>query len=124
MDNAYALRILLDCLVALNRAYLRTHAVPTLYRSGVRYGRTVEWDPIPALYQRGYGDCKSLAAAYIAELRGRGETADPVFRWVKNAEGGTDFHILVHTFRGFEDPSKVLGMGADENARFAQIPSQ
>jgi hypothetical protein len=82
----------------------------------VRYGRTRVWETIPALYQRGFGDCKSLTAAYIAELQKRGMQADPVFRWIRTPEGGTDFHILVQTIRGFEDPSKVLGMGSVEVA--------
>jgi hypothetical protein len=122
VENAQALRILLDCLINLNRVFLRSHAAPTLYKSGVRYGRTRLWEPIPALYRRQYGDCKSLSAALIAEYREKGEHAEPAFRWIKNSEGGTDFHILVHTTRGFEDPSKRLGMGSNENAHFIQIP--
>lgn len=117
-DNALALRALLECLITLNRAFLRNHSVPTLYRSGVVYGRTEMWDTIPALYSRRYGDCKSLSAALIAEYRNAGKPADPVFRWVRNTVDGTDFHILVQTIAGFEDPSKVLGMGQNENAHF------
>jgi len=115
-ENAWSLQALLDCLVTLNRAYLRTHAVPPLYRSGVRYGRTSFWEPIPALYKRGYGDCKSLSAALIAEYQMAGIEAKPVFRWVKRSDGtsGTDYHILVQTAKGWEDPSKVLGMGQNE----------
>ncbi len=122
VENAAALRILLDCLINLDRAYLRTHAAPSLYQSGVRYGRTRLWEPIPALYARRYGDCKSLSAALIAEYREAGEEAVPVFRWIRNANGGTDFHILVQSARGFEDPSKRLGMGTNENAHFMRTP--
>lgn len=118
VDNAYALRALLDCLINLNLAHLRFHAAPGLYQSGVVYDRTNWWEPIPALYQRGFGDCKSLATALIAQYRRARISCDPVFRWISNADGSTDFHILVQTYSGFEDPSKVLGMGADENARF------
>ena len=118
VDNAYALRVLLDCLIDLNQAFLLNHPAPSLYRSGVVYGRTTVWDSIPALYKRGYGDCKSLTAALIAQYRRAGVECEPVFRWVKNAAGGSDFHILVQTASGFEDPSKVLGMGKNENARF------
>jgi hypothetical protein len=119
-DNAYALRALLDCLITLNRAYLRNHAatVKPLYQSGVVYGRTQVWDTIPALYQRGYGDCKSLSAALIAEYREQGKQCSPVFRWVERSNGVKDFHILVQCGDTFEDPSKVLGMGANENAHF------
>lgn len=121
VQNAYALRALLDCLISLNQAYLRDNACKPLYRSGVVYGRTTVWDTIPALYARGYGDCKSLSAALIAQLRTQGHAADPVFRWKKNSNGSTDYHILVKTplvSNGFEDPSKKLGMGRDENAYF------
>lgn len=119
VENAEALRASLDYLIALNRAYLRTHPdTPTLYRSGVRYGRTQVWDSIPALYMRRYGDCKSLACALIAERRAQGLKASPVFRFIPKANGGPDFHILVQTPNGFEDPSKVLGMGQNENAYF------
>lgn len=118
IDNAYALRALLDCLVNLNLAHLRYHSCKPLYQSGVVYGRTVWWEPIPALYMRQYGDCKSLATALIAEYRMSGIAANPVFRWVRNGGDGHDFHILVQTDSGYEDPSKVLGMGKDENAHF------
>jgi hypothetical protein len=84
----------------------------------VKYGRTKVWDSIPALYARGYGDCKSLTAAYIAEYRLGGVACEPVFRFVRNKDKSKDFHILVQEYSGFEDPSKRLGMGAAENARF------
>ena len=116
--NAYALRALLDCLIALNKVYLHEHptALP-LYKSGVRYGRTQVWDTIPALYRRGYGDCKSLTAALIAQRELDGEKCKPVFRWISRPDdsGARDFHILVmHEDGSFEDPSKILGMGANE----------
>jgi hypothetical protein len=116
VEDARALRILLDCLIELDLAYLSDHAALPLYRAGVVYGRTDKWYPIPALYARGFGDCKSLAAARIAELRHAGGVALPVFRWKKRPDGSMMFHILVQTPDGYEDPSKVLGMGRDENA--------
>lgn len=118
--NASALRALLDCLIQLNRAYIRAYSPLGLYHSGVRYGRTKVWETIPALHERGYGDCKSLTCALIAEYREQGKAAVPCFRWIKNERGGTDFHILVQTNEGFEDPSKELGMGKDENRWFRQ----
>jgi hypothetical protein len=117
LANARALRALLDCSVALNRAYLADNSVAPLYRSGVVYGRTNDWLTIPAMLQQGFADCKSLAPWYIAEKLAHGEDARPVFRWVKNPDGTNDFHILVHTADGVEDPSRVLGMGRHENAR-------
>lgn len=118
VQNARALKTLLDCLIELNTAYLVDHSVSPLYKAGVVYGRTQVWDTIPALYARGYGDCKSLTAALVAERRKVGMIANPVFRFRNNTSGGQDYHILVQTPRGFEDPSKVLGMGSDENAYF------
>lgn len=122
VENARVLKILLDMLIGLNESYLKNHAVPNLYRSGVVYGRTQVWEPIPALYARGYGDCKSLTAALIAEYRKNGIVCQPVFRWIRSKDpnkiGSTDYHILVQTNKGFEDPSKVLGMGKNENAHF------
>jgi hypothetical protein len=149
VDNAYALRVLLDTLVNLNLAYLRTHKPPGLYQSGVRYGRTRIWEPIPALFlpnkqreslfnpfwvpmgEKGgdkKGDCKSLATARIAELQNEGIEAKPVFRFAKRQDdsGALDFHILVQVDRrisktGWEDPSRILGMGKEEVQRFGPI---
>lgn len=123
--NARTLRILLDAMVSMNRVFLEeasrlNFAAPLLYKSGVVYDRTTWWEPIPALYKRGYGDCKSLTAAWIAQAQFfRKIPSRPVFRFVENGDGTTDYHILVELPNGaFEDPSKVLGMGADEVAKF------
>lgn len=118
-ENADALRDLLDCLIRLNLGYLRCNAVRGLYQSGVVYKRTEVWDTIPELYKKGFGDCKSLSAALIAQYRISGVDCAPVFRWIKRADGSgaTDYHILVQTAKSFEDPSKVLGMGRNENSR-------
>lgn len=125
LENAKALRVLLDALIGLNTAYLEHHNVPLLYRAGVRYARTVEWDPIPALYLRRFGDCKSLAAARIAELRKQGIACTPDFRWMKTPQrDGNLYHILVRRHPcpeapgGVEDPSKILGMGQNEWSHF------
>ena len=117
--NAFVLRALLDCLIDIDVAYLKHHSViPGLIDSGVVYGRTQIWDSTPALYARGYGDCKSLSATLIAQYRFRGQQALPVFRFVKNKNKTSDFHILIQTPTGFKDPSKVHGMGKDENSYF------
>jgi hypothetical protein len=145
LDDACALRALLDSMIALNLAYLRYHSAPPLYESGVIYGRTTIWEPTAALYlpnkhsrnDRGRiwwdpigesggkkrGDCKSLACARIAELRAKGKRATPVFRFNPRRDGSgfKDFHILVlnpEMANGFEDPSRKLGMGADESKWF------
>lgn len=119
-ENSDVLRILLDCLVQLNLAYLRSHSVQALYQTGVRYGRTLLWEPIPAVLARGYGDCKSLAPWLIAEMTKRGIPCHPVFRFIYRDDGSgeLDFHILVmrNDTSEFLDPSRVLGMGRNENA--------
>lgn len=117
-ENAEVLEVLLDTAIRINGIYLRKmkrtgHSVPSLYESGVVYSRTRWWEPIPALYERGYGDCKSLTAAIIAEYQHKGVACRPVFRWNPNPES-TDYHILVQTATEFQDPSKILGMGKDE----------
>jgi hypothetical protein len=121
-DNSFALRTLLDCLIDLNLSYLKfggKSIIPKLYDSPVYYKRTQIWDTIPGLYQRGYGDCKSLTAALIAQYTKQGIECTPAFRFVprRDSSGSLDFHILVQTAEGFEDPSKVKGMGKDEVAR-------
>lgn len=117
VENALALQALLNCLVALDSAYLQENPTPSLYGSGVRYGRTKEWDTIPAVIKRGYGDCKSLTAWLVAEKRRQGIECRPCFRWLNRPDGSgaIDFHILVeYPGAKYEDPSRVLGMGANE----------
>jgi hypothetical protein len=132
-DNARALDASLEYLISLDQIFLdRYPQTPPLYRLGVRYGRTKIWDTIPALMLRGYGDCKTLTAARVAELRRQGFDARPVHRWImpQGEDGPTDFHILVLTNatgptinrEGWEDPSKVLGMEADENTYMRGVP--
>jgi hypothetical protein len=126
VDNAHALWTLVNTLVRLNRLYRRLYRgqVPSLYRSGVYYrrvpkGQPDKWLPIPALYKRGWGDCKSLAPARIAEILESGHKAEPVFRYNPRADGALDFHILIQTTAnqtGWEDPSKILGMLSDPAA--------
>lgn len=118
VDNARALRALLDCMVQLNLAYIEMHPTKPLYESGVRYGRTRIWETIPALYERGVGDCKSLASARVAELTLQGVLCRPVFRFNPRADGNKDFHILIQTPKGWEDPSKKLGMLDKDVNRF------
>jgi hypothetical protein len=117
-EDAYVLRASLDYLITVDEVFRRYHSVPALYRSGVVYGRTKTWDSIPALYARGYGDCKSLASALIAEYHNMNIPAEPVFRWITRPDGFKDYHILVRGPNGYEDPSKILGMGKDELAPF------
>lgn len=121
-ENAAALEPLLECLCAVDLAYRLYHRpVQFLYQNPVYYERTVVWDSIPALYTRGYGDCKSLACARVAEFRAAGLEARPVFRFVppdQTEKGQFQYHILVLGPDGWEDPSKIKGMGKNENAYF------
>lgn len=139
VDNAYALRAMLDLQVALGLAYLQYYAAPPLYASGVVYGRTKIWEPLPSLmlankHSRRDGkmiiweplgvsggarraDCKSLAPALCAEYQHQGIEARCVHRFNPRSDGlgYLDFHILVELGDGsYEDPSRKLGMGADE----------
>jgi hypothetical protein len=113
-DNAIALQALLECLIAVNRVFLKRYpATRKLMTSGVRYGRTQVWDSIPDLLTRRYGDCKSLTAMDVAEMReAHGDkAARPVFRFAKNPQTGQkDFHILSQHGKVFVDRSRELGM--------------
>lgn len=118
-ENAESLQNLLEFMVRENMNYLRRYPeTPSLYRSGVIYGRTTWWEPIPALYRRRMGDCKSLTTALCAEYRLKGIWCRPVHRFKPRGDGNTDYHILLETETGWEDPSAILGMGAHENRRF------
>jgi len=111
-------------LIRVNYQYLKRHpSTPPLYRAGVTYRRTEVWDSIPALYARGYGDCKSLSAALIAELAIKKVEAKPTFRYNPRVVGKPspkDYHILCQLYAGWEDPSRKLGMGDNEAAYFTK----
>jgi hypothetical protein len=125
-ENASSLHALLTCLTELDKLYLRGNpSAPLLYRAGVHYDRTEVWDTTPALYRRGFGDCKSLACSLAAEREvGQGgyapEECQPSFRFLPHKSGPlhVTYHILNLTPRGWEDPSKVCGMRDDENSYF------
>ena len=112
-ENSFALKALLGALVALDVGFLRrTRDVPRLYASGIVYVREPHWLTTETMYLQGYGDCKSLTAAIIAErLFYDRVQCTPVFRDIRRKDGLLDFHILVMNPDGtFEDPSKVCGM--------------
>ncbi len=98
MENAETLRVWLEALIGTNLVYLDHNSAPLLYKSGVVYARTDDWEPIGDLFAETYhgtdrpdstvpkrfgrfGDCKSLACARIAELRRAGKEALPSFRF-------------------------------------------
>lgn len=100
----------LEGLVAVNRAWMHHHDVPSLYSSGVVYRREIAgreaWDCVPVVLGRGWGDCEDLAAWRVAELR---EHGIPAWPWVRRT-GPSTLHALVRRLDGFEDPSRTLGM--------------
>jgi hypothetical protein len=124
-ENAAALETMMNCLIELNRIWLAFHpSTLPLYDTPVFYERTTLWDTIPCLYMRGWGDCKSLAAARVAENYRDGLWCRSVFRFLEGTNQ-TMFHILLMyscfgAYSGigasadgmWEDPSKALGMGA------------
>ena len=124
VENAEAIQALLECLTGLDSLYLaRVRDVRTLSlrESGVYYDRTEVWDTIPALYARGYGDCKSLACCLAAERRLDGRPCQPVFQVpfpTKRDHLHITYHILNLSDDGWEDPSKVCGMTDNENSYF------
>lgn len=120
--NAHALRALLDCLIELDLiCFSARPTLPGLYQTRVFYRLMpthAPWETTPVLYRRGFGDCKTLVASRIAELRRQGQVAIPVFRHVTSG-WGTMFHILIlHGDGRWECPSRLLGMNtAQEQPR-------
>lgn len=123
IDNAQVANLSLEYLCAIDRAYLRRHATPALYKSGVTYGRTRIWESIPDALARGKADCKTLSAWKMAEDRNKGIWVMPAFRWITNPQGVRDYHILLEYKDHWEDPSKILGMER-YHALMRQRPSQ
>ncbi len=119
------LKTLLWALVQLNREFIRMNpGTPRLYDSGVRFIREKEgeelWPTIGEVIRMGGGDCEDLACWRVAELLEAGVQARPAWRHrqVKMPSGSmaTLYHILVWTPKGFEDPSRILGMGGPSDS--------
>lgn len=117
-DSEGILRLLLAALTKADELYLKLNpSTPALYESGVRYMREAdgaeEWQSIPYLIAARQGDCEDLACWRSAELRRRGIEAEPFF-YFKRIGTMSMYHIVVRWPDGtFEDPSAVLGMGAN-----------
>lgn len=122
-----AIKPILEALVTVDQIYLRSHKVPPLYRSGVRYQnepvntahlggvdrthRIEEFAAIPAVIERGWGDCDDLAPWRVAELREHGERAKIRVYWKRQSNGHRLYHVVVRRADGtIEDPSAKLGM--------------
>lgn len=109
-ENAVVLQHLLECLIAIDIEFLSRHEAPLLRQSRVRYGRTYEWDTVPAILDKRVADCKSLTAWDCAERRMRGEKCRPIFKVYPSNFGAPDFHIWTWTPSGEIDTSEELGM--------------
>ena len=119
----------MEALCRANLDYLKAYPLTVpLYQSGVYYlaesmvsgdvrlgdiPRIEDWQDIPTLYRVGNGDCEDLTCARVAELRKQGKWAEP---WLKYTQlgNGRVYHALVKLKKGFEDPSRILGMGASQ----------
>lgn len=117
------LNALLECLVQLNVALMRSQKFPPLYTTRVRYRQEPlgqeNWRDAALVLRDGFGDCEDLAAYRVAELRVMHQLpARCVFRWKMFVVGGKSrvklYHILVGVPHNgkllIEDPSKRLGM--------------
>lgn len=119
---AETVRCLLEALVAVNRITLKSDAsIKPLYSSGVVYQREPKgqetFNDITVIRHYGYGDCAHLAAWRCAELRNAGENATLRLTWKVTRRGKRLFHVQVRRADGrIEDPSKLLGMGKNEDA--------
>lgn len=114
-ESEKALLWLLEAMVNVARAELRTNKLPPLYRAGVVYQReegTEIWkDPIH-VYQDGNGDCEDLSIWRCAELRNNHKKCQPFIRFrIDPVDKMYIYHVMVMRNGGvLEDPSRVLGM--------------
>lgn len=110
-----------------NIAWLQAHPeTPDLYHAGVSYkperrrqnagGRVSEygeeWQTIPWVIYRGYGDCEDLGSWRAAELRQKYKIkATPYIKMRRMPDGFWRAHVVVRWPNGqLEDPSAKLGM--------------
>lgn len=112
-ERGRVLRLLVEALAQADAYYLARVPTPLLYESGVRYADAGdEWRDVPALLRLKVGDCKDLVAWRVAELRRAGRAAWPRIVLMQSEERPDYYlyHVIVETPRGFEDPSRELGM--------------
>jgi len=95
--------------------------LPSLYESGVRYKNEPRdvWRHAVDVAREGWGDCEDLSAYRAAELRVSGEDPDAAVSLYRS--GPNRFHAVVRRGDGtYEDPSRVLGMGAGKMPRLSR----
>jgi hypothetical protein len=112
-DAASCIASFVEALIQVDMLFLRrTPGVPLLYRSGVSYEggeHDSPWQDVPSLLLTRKGDCKSLVAWRIAELRGQGHQALVHVVYLERAREDL-FHVQVRRPDKIEDPSRFLGM--------------
>lgn len=120
--RASAFDAALEGLTRLNVELMGQKRYPPLYSSSVRYKdepRDV-WRHCEDVFSEGWGDCEDLSACRAAELRVSGE--DPAAAVCTYQSGPHRYHAVVRRGDGtIEDPSRVLGMGAN-NMKAAKVP--
>jgi len=109
-EAAACIAAFVEALVSVNALYLKRHpSTPPLYKAGVTYVADEPWKDVPALLDSRKGDCKSLVAWRIAELRAQGYMA--LVHVVYTARVSDDlFHVQIRRKDKLEDPSRFLGM--------------
>lgn len=101
---------LVEALAQANGMFLREFPkTPSLYTAGIAYEETEAWRDIPALLAARKGDCKSLVAWRLAELRKQGTKALVQVVYIPRP-GEHLFHVQIRKGGGTEDPSRFLGM--------------
>jgi len=118
--GAAALDAALEGLVLLGVAEMNAYHTqgdpfPPLYESGVVYERehgTERWLTPSQVLGLGRADCEDLASYRAAEMRTSGEDPGAMARVIRS--GPRTWHAIVERSDGsIEDPSRVLGMGAE-----------
>lgn len=108
---ARTLAAFVEAISRLDLEYLKLFpSTPPIYLAKVHYEDTPTWRDIPALLRHRSGDCKSLVAWRLAELRVKGE--DATLHVIYQAFDTEDhYHLCVRRASGeIEDTSERLGM--------------
>lgn len=131
------MQALLDCLTAIDRAYIKRRKYPDVMSGSVRYHEDEpapgsicgddDWADIEIVMRRGIGDCDDLACIRAAQLQASGINARAI-PLLRRAPGEHNYHIVVLWPPGLrsypktvyrdpsgsglllEDPSRWLGM--------------
>lgn len=107
-QKAFIIGNMVEALVNVNTAYIIANPeTPPIYLAGVSYDPWFEWLDIPALLLAHKGDCKSIVAWRIAEMRYQGISAK-VHVIVTTICGVDTFHVKVDSNGVLEDTSTRL----------------